>query len=68
MVILFLVVKITGLCLYLSKESLKMEAHDCKVFKSGCPEIPYMGSTIYKCKALYCSSIIHIFALFTPVN
>nr|XP_022292004.1 serine/threonine-protein phosphatase 6 regulatory ankyrin repeat subunit C-like [Crassostrea virginica] len=37
-----------GLCLYLSKESLKMEAHDCKVFKSGCPEIPYMGSTIYK--------------------
>lgn len=69
MVILFLVVKLTGLCLYLSKESLKLEAHDCKeVFKSGCPEIPYMGSTIYKCKALYCSSCIHIFALLHQLN
>ena len=27
-----------------------MEAYDCKTFEYGCPESPYRGSTIFKCK------------------
>ena len=31
----------------------KLEAFECKTkFKHGCPDEPYRGSTIYKCKAL----------------
>ena len=29
-----------------------MEAYDCKTFEYGCPDSPYRGSTIFKCKKL----------------
>lgn len=63
--ILFIVVKFTGLCLYLSKEKSKIEAYECtNVFKSGCPEIPYRGSTIYKCKTYFIVRNVYIFLLY----
>nr|XP_022293967.1 uncharacterized protein LOC111104356 isoform X1 [Crassostrea virginica] len=37
------------LCLFLSKNTSKVDAFDCKTrFKHGCPDKPYRGSTIFK--------------------
>ena len=58
-----LFINFVGLCLFLSKARSQMEAHDCKSSEYGCPESPYRGSTIFKCKNLESLIIAYLFLI-----
>ena len=57
---LLLFLNFVGLCLFLSKAKSAIEAYDCETFEYGCPESPYRGSTIFKCKNLKSLIIAYI--------
>ena len=55
-------------CIFLSKKNSKIDAHDClTTFNYGCPEEPYRGSTIYKCKVIENKSETFIWFFSSPV-
>ena len=55
-IVIYYFLKFSDLCLFLSKNTSKIDAFDCKTrFKHGCPDKPYRGSTIFKCKTLQIS-------------
>nr|XP_022290661.1 uncharacterized protein LOC111102281 isoform X2 [Crassostrea virginica] len=37
-----------GLCLFLSKRRSELDSYECKTFEYGCPDRPYLGSSVYK--------------------
>ena len=48
---------VLGGCLFLNKRNSKIDWYDCTSFPSGCPDEPYRGSLIYKCKCFLYFSV-----------
>lgn len=41
-----------GHCLFLSKQRSELDYYECGSFSFGCPDRPYLGSSVYKCENL----------------
>ena len=48
---------VLGGCLFLNKRTSNIDWYDCTNFTSGCPDEPYRGSLIYKCKCFLYFSV-----------